>query len=235
MRKSRMFEGLRTWNPYFGCYHNCYSGGCWAKRRLAHRIGRAINCKMCYEFTPHLHPKRLKRVPRDPRIFVVAHGDLFGWWVPKDVIERILEVCRSVDKEIWFFETKNPRRYFDFIDKFPENTVLSTTIETNREYPFRVRGYTPPPVERFHFIHEVRVHSDFPVHVSIEPIMDFDLDIMVRWIRLIKPFKVSVGYDSLHNGLPEPPLEKTLALIKELEKFTVVERKQMNPTGRRLR
>ena len=221
-----MFEGLKTWNPYFGCRHYCYRGGCWARRKLAHRLGTRLNCDLCYDFKPHFHPERLKRVPEDPRIFVVAHGDLFGWWVPREVIESILDVCRSIPKEMWFFETKNPKRYFEFLDLFPENTVLSTTIETNREYPFEVRGYTPPPIERFKHIYEVRTHG-FPVHVSIEPIMDFDHKVLIRWVKLIKPFKVAVGYDSLHNGLPEPYREKTLKLIRELEEFTDVERKQI--------
>jgi len=224
---SRMFEGLRTWNPWFGCFHNCYRGGCWAKRRLAHRLGKKLDCQECYDFKPHLHPERLKRIPSDPRIFVVAHGDLFGSWVPHNIITTILTVCNSKPKETWFFETKNPRRYIDFIGWFPENTVLSTTIETNRRYSSEIRGFTPSPIERFEAIRELTRYIKFPVHVSIEPIMDFDLEVMVAWMRTLKPVKVAVGYDSLNNHLPEPPKSKTMQLIKELEKFTDVERKQL--------
>ena len=65
----------------------------------------------------------------------------------------------------------------------------------------------------------------FPIHISIEPILDFDLPVLVHWMRQLKPFRVSVGYDSLNNSLPEPFPGKTLKLISELEKFTDVERK----------
>lgn len=223
--KSRMFEGLRTWNPYFGCQHRCYKGGCWAKKRLAHRLGKMLDCQLCYDFVPHLHSERLNRVPSDPKIFVVAHGDLFGYWVSSGVIHRILNVCREIPKEVWFFETKNPRRYAEFADAFPSNTVLSTTIETNRQYSKAVMGYAPSPLERLRGIN--RISHKFPIHVSIEPIMDFDLNDMVAMMKFLQPIKVAVGYDSLNNGLPEPPKEKTLRLIKKLEEFTEVERKQL--------
>ena len=216
-------QPLKTYNPYFGCLHKCYHNGCWVKKRLAHRIGRGIKCQLCYDFTPHLHEKRLLKVPREPRIFVGAHCDQFGSWVPTEVIERVLAVCRENPKEMWFFETKNPRRYLKFLDQFPENTVLSTTIETNIPYSTEVRGNTLPPKNRY--LDFLQVSKKFPRHVSIEPIMKFDLEILVLWMKVIKPVKISVGYDSLRNCLPEPTKQKTMTLIKELEKFTEVERK----------
>lgn len=222
-RKSRMFEGLRTWNPWFGCNYHCYRDGCWPKKILAHRLGRGLKCDRCYNFTPHYHQNRLAHIPKDPRIFVVAHGDFFAPWVPHWVIEEVLEVCRETPKEMWFFETKNPVRYLNFLKLFPENTMLSTTIETNRNFTTDVRGHTPLPIDRFRAIIKVGL----PVHISIEPILDFDLKELLRWMKVIAPVKVSVGYDSLNNMLPGPGYGKTVRLIEELEKFTEVERKQI--------
>ena len=227
---TRMFEGLRTWNPVFGCLHNCYDGGCWAKKKLAHRMGARFNCQMCYDFKPHVHEERLDRIPPDPRIFVTAHGDLFGdwfWW-KKGTVERILSVCRETEKELWFFETKNPRRYLDFVGQFPQNTMLSVTMETNREYPESIKGNTPHPRRRFLSMMRVKKQIDWPIHVSVEPILDFDLDKLLGRIRSLEPVWVSVGYDSLNNGLPEPPISKTMELIKELSHFTWVERKKLD-------
>lgn len=182
-----------------------------------------LDCQLCYDFKPHLHLERLDRIPSDPKIFVVAHGDLFGDWVTAFAIETILEACGKKAKEMWFFETKNPWGYHPFLPRFPENTVLSTTIETNRQYSREVMGYAPPPVDRF----RAMVRIGLPIHISIEPIMDFDLPELVNWMKILHPVKVAVGYDSLNNNLPEPPKEKTLLLIEELEKFTDVERKQL--------
>lgn len=58
--------------------------------------------------------------------------------------------------------------------------------------------------------------------VSIEPIMDFDLEPFVQWISDIKPILVHVGYDDYSNNLVEQPLSKTKQLIDNLRKFTTV-------------
>lgn len=190
---------------------------------MAHRMGTMLNCPLCYDFKPHLHADRLARVPKEPRIFVVAHGDLFGNWVPSGTIHMILETCRGSPKELWFFETKNPRRYIEFLNFFPENTVLSTTIESNRKQ--RGMGRTPSPEERFLYINRVALH--FPIHIAIEPIMEFDLRVLVNWMDTLRPVKIAIGYDSLNNHLAEPSKVKTLKLIEALEKFTDVERKKL--------
>lgn len=226
-RKNRMFEDLRTWNPWFGCKYGCYRKGCWAYKRLAHRMGKMLKCQQCYDFKPHFHAERLTRIPRDPKIFVVAHGDLFGDWVPSGIIFMILEACRQTPKDLWFFETKNPRRYLEFLEFFPKNTMLSTTIETNRVFPTSIRGKTPFPDMRLEAMLEVKEQSEFPIHIANEPILPFDLEDMVEWMKMLEPKKISVGYDSLKNELPEMPKSKTLKLIKEYEKFTDVERKQL--------
>lgn len=227
-----MFEGLKTWNPWFGCYYRCYKDGCWAKRRLSHRLGKMLKCDLCYDFKPHFHKERLENIPSDFGIFVVAHGDFFAPWVPFSAIQSVLFECRKVPKEVWFYESKNPARFFDFISMdgpgmFPENTVLSTTIETNKDFGKAIMGMAPPTTERLRYIYDIGLYSKLPVHISIEPIMDFDLNVLLRWMKIVKPFKVSVGYDSLNNNLPEPSKEKTLELIEELETFTDVERKQL--------
>ena len=58
--------------------------------------------------------------------------------------------------------------------------------------------------------------------ISIEPIMDFDLDTFVCWIKNIKPSFVSIGADSKKSGLPEPTSEKIHQLIEKLSDFTEV-------------
>jgi len=61
--------------------------------------------------------------------------------------------------------------------------------------------------------------------VSIEPVMDFDLDIFINGLRTIKPEFVYIGYDNYNNKLTEPSKQKVNKLIKRLEKFTEVRKK----------
>ena len=52
--------------------------------------------------------------------------------------------------------------------------------------------------------------------ITVEPVMDFDLDVLMGWIIDIKPCMVWLGYDSKNCHLPEPPLAKVKALHWEL-------------------
>jgi hypothetical protein len=63
-------------------------------------------------------------------------------------------------------------------------------------------------------------------YVTIEPIMDFDLEPMVELIKSCSPIQVNIGADSGGNKLSEPSKGKVLDLIAELEKFTKIHNKK---------
>ncbi len=223
---SRMFGFVsETWNPIVGCLHNCYNGRCWARmmaKRQKHR------CQLCYEFKPHIHFDRLKpfNVSKPKTIFVCSMSDLFGWFIPGRWIMYVLDVCHKSKGPItWFFETKNPARYVSYIDIMPENIILSTTIETNLDIPV---SKAPPTYERYMVMRKIKGCKK---HVSIEPIIDFNLEVMVNWIRDIEPVKVTIGFDNYNANLPEPPLEKVIKLKRKLEDFTEVECKKSKKYG----
>jgi len=65
--------------------------------------------------------------------------------------------------------------------------------------------------------------------VTVEPVLDFDVDIMEKWIREIRPEACYVGYDSKKNYLPEPELRKVKTLIKKLKETTDVRVKTIRP------
>jgi len=58
--------------------------------------------------------------------------------------------------------------------------------------------------------------------LSLEPLLDFDVDVLVKEIEHVKPSFISIGADSKGHNLPEPPAGKIKELIQELEKFTEV-------------
>ena len=222
---TRMYKFVRkTWNPFVGCSFNCKY--CWA-RRLAKRL----SCEFCREFLPHLHPERLDKIPK-PRggiVFVCDMGDISV--AHRKLVEKILGAVIEAQKRTdttYFFETKNPTVYYTCILRYdlkPDQTIVSTTIETNREDLTKAVSLAPPPKVRYQSMKLL----DWPrKHVSIEPIMRFDLSVMFEWITGINPECVSVGYDNYGNKLPEPRLQDVLKLIELLEESGIkVERKTL--------
>jgi len=170
-KKTKMFKFVdTTFNPIVGCSHACYGGNCWA-RKLFEFGAKAHHYD--WDFTePHILPERLKQVSKlRGNVFVVDMGDMFCDSVPSRWINAVLRACQSNEKALFFFETKNPARYSEFLDQFPKNSVLSATIETNRD---EYTSWNAP--SRASRILAMKELSWPRKHISVEPIMDFDMD-----------------------------------------------------------
>lgn len=151
-------------------------------------------------------------------IFVGSSIDMWAWVISTNWLIRTLGYCKKFDNK-YLYQSKNPERFFDLIDYFPKNTVLGTTIETNRSYEL---SDAPNPFKRVVAMVEITDFTRFERMVSIEPIMDFDLDNLVDMIWKISPSFVSIGADSKRHNLPEPNGKKIEKLIEELKGFTEV-------------
>ena len=207
----------KTWNPVIGCLHGC--SYCWAKKYALERLGNTEKYKN--GFAPKLAENELNRRFKNQFVFVSDMGDLFGEWVPKEWILRVIEAIRNSPSSDFLFLTKNPNRYKEFSHLCRNNVVLGATIETNRSYGF---SKAPSVAERAKAMIDLQYDRKF---LSIEPIIDFDLEIFVGWIEKIAPIQVAVGYDNWHNRLPEPSLSKTLQFIERLNEFANVRERKL--------
>jgi protein gp37 len=208
-----MFENItKTWNPVVGCLHNCTY--CWA-RRLAETKLKDVE-RYRDGFVPKLVEKELNKRFHKEYVFVSDMGDLFGEWVPEEWIIKVIDAIRESPTSNFLFLTKNPGKYLKYVKLYPENLVLGATIETNRNYPV---SEAPTTAERYKAMAELPYRNKL---VSIEPIMDFDLETFVQWISEIEPVLVHVGYDNYNCRLSEPQLSKTKELIENLQTFTRV-------------
>jgi len=195
--KGNMYSWVtHTWNPFHGCLHDCKY--CYLK------VGTGSVPKA--EF---FEDKIKTNLGKGRTIFVGSAGDLFGSWVPKSFIMEVLAHCRKFDN-IYLFQTKNPRRFSEFLYFMPGKRILGTTIETNRIGLFMSISKAPSPTERALSMKAL----PGPKEVTIEPIMNFDLGPMVSLVHIVAPKFVVIGADSKGHDLPEPSKEKIESLIR---------------------
>lgn len=193
-----------TWNPIKGkCPHDCYY--CYCKRYYSESHPQP---------ELHLDEKELKvDLGEGNFIFVGSSCDVWAEAIPREWIDRVLVKCQAHSNR-YLFQTKNPGRFHSYLEVVPLHSVFGTTIESNRSKV----GLAPLPYYRYKAMREMPGHK----MVSIEPVMDFDLYTMVKWIQEIAPDFVSIGADSKGHHLPEPSSDKVDSLIEELSKFTEV-------------
>ena len=172
------------------------------------------HCKQCESYSPHEHPERLTRLYPDKTILTCTFGDIS--FAKPEFMAKVFEVMRSDTKDRnWLLQSKNPKCFEQYLSQLPENTYLVTTLETNRDTTKRI-SKAPLTSKRLADFKALKWDKKF---VTVEPVMDFDLEEFTDMILSVKPECVFIGYNSKPNKvkLPEPSKEKTLELIKRLE------------------
>ena len=183
---------------------------------------RKKHCSDCYSFNPHFHAERLDNsLPRtngNGFIFCCDMGDV-AFCKPK-WMQQILARIKQLPDRTFLIQSKNPSVFKNY--HFPENVLLGTTIETDRDKLYYGISSAPLPSQRYKAMMKLEHPRKI---VTIEPILDFDVKILEEWISNIGPETCYVGYDSKKNFLPEPELSKARALMKRLKETTNVRAK----------
>jgi len=208
-QKGNMYPWVtHTWNVIKGkCPHDC--SYCYMKRYPQPEL--------------HFDERELKTdLGSGNFIFVGSSCDMWAESIYDEWIDQILEHCRLYPQNTYLFQSKNPLRFGYWNIDLPPKVILGATIETCQA----TGDYSESPHPRSRFEAMLYLTQGMhPLMVSIEPIMDFDLDTLVGWIKDIQPEFVSIGADSGHNHLPEPSPDKVRALIAELKQFTEIRSK----------
>jgi DNA repair photolyase len=158
-----------------------------------------------------------KNLGRDNFIFIGSSCDMWAENIEKGWIEKVLLQAEVYAFNRYLFQTKNPRRFWDFENHLDHiNCDIGTTIETNRIYP--CMGDTPRPVDRGGAIDALDKFNRF---ITIEPILDFDIGDFTAIIKNADPDYINIGADSGNNHLPEPEPEKIRELLQELGDYKI--------------
>ena len=204
--KGNMYSWVtHTWSPVIGCMHQC--DYCYVKTYRDLPTIPFINGPF-----PSLGTGNT--------IFVGHMCDMFATNVEKTVIDSILKHCNNFTNT-YVFQTKNPKRFLDF--EFPTNSILGTTIETNRDDLVATFSKAPAPSERGKYIGKLYNHVE--TFVTIEPILDFDVDEFIQLMLIANPTFINIGADSKRHGLPEPSGEKIISFINSISPYIEIREK----------
>lgn len=231
-KAASMYPGTKTWSPFMGCNFDCtYCKATFqrqAKRRKLQE-DREEGCEHCYRYTPHEHPDRLNGIPGGKKsesdvttVFVCASADIS--FCGREFVGKIIEaIKRKNERDLahdtplltYYLQSKRPQCFTPFLKDLPKNVILLTTLETNRDEGYKAISKAPPLSKRFRQFLEL----DYPRKaVTVEPMLDFDVDEFAKRIVRLAPEHVYMGYNS-HEAevvLPEPPHRKVVALAEAL-------------------
>ena len=218
-QKGNMYEFItHTWNPIKGkCSHDC--SYCYMKQMVPHNNPPRI---AEHEFLTDLGNGNF--------IFIGSSTDMFAEDIPSQWITRVLDYCKLQhdvgNKNAFLLQSKNPQRFLEFVDHpIAKRCVFGTTIESNRFYP-EIMCKAPQIEERVEAM-EKMANLGFTTMVTAEPLLCFDLEQMLEYIKRCNPKKVNIGRNSCRNiELPEPSKEEVKLLIEGLKGISKIEIKK---------
>jgi len=212
-------HSVYQWNPFCGCKFDCI----YCRNSFQAQLKRWAkkNCQRCYNFEPHEHPERLNQsLPETGYmqfVFTCSMGDIS--FCSMEYLEKIVGRIRREQNKTFLIQSKNPKT-FARID-WPNNVILGVTIETNCGGMYQYYKISKAPLPVIRCLDFIKIQHLFKM-ITIEPVLDFDVEIFRSRIKDINPCMVWIGYDSKKNNLPEPPIEKVKELHWELSKMGIV-------------
>jgi DNA repair photolyase len=214
----------------------------WVTHTHAHLGGECPHrCSYCYVDSPrfgrpakYVGPLRLIEAEFAVKygaartIFVENCNDLFADAVPWEFILRVMAHCREWPENTYVFQTKNPMRMGLAAagGHIPLGSLLGCTIETNRD--MSAIGSAPPAIERARAMEVLSTHLGWRTFITVEPILDFDLERLYVVLCDARPSFVNIGADSKNHGLPEPSVENVMGLVDRLRAAGIEIREKHN-------
>jgi len=203
-----------TWNPIKGrCPHQCTY--CYMRHKPVGELrldGKALNDDL----------------GSDRTIFVGSSTDMWADEVPRIWINEVMMRIVENSGNHYVFQTKNPYGFTGWVHE--GDYVLGVTLESNRDYEI---SQAPCIAVRVSDLRHLCGHclGKPQIFISIEPILDFDINTLIEIITHISPDFVTIGADSKKTRLPEPSPEKIHDLVTTLQTFMDV---RLKPNLKRL-
>lgn len=191
-----------SWNPGTGCHHDCPY--CFA-RSMARRFKGG-------DFEPKFHPERLDEPLKEKQskvIFLGSNCDLWGCWVPREWIERVLAVVEKARHHVFVTLTKNPARYQEF--DLPMNLWPGASLDYSGPGE---KSKAPSNLDR---IHTMAVLQNERKILSIEPLFPGAEDFYIQHVPRVKAAGIIVGLQTPVHAKNVPSAVGMMALMNALK------------------
>jgi len=185
------------WNPFKGCEFECE----YCKESFQRQELRDLHdCRKCRNYKIHIHPELLEDgyILPDTHymrfIFTCASGDI-SFCKGSDILDKyflsiIDRIAREPGKN-FLLQSKDPDT-FNRIKRIPSNLTLGITLETNRDDGYAEVSLAPVPSKRYNDFRKIKHKYKM---LTLEPMLKFDLPIMLEWINNIRPDFIWIGTD----------------------------------------
>ena len=166
------------------------------------------------------------KYPEGATVFLEHMNDLFALGVPGALVRDIILHAREYYKTNFVFQTKDPYRALEWRRTFRRNWMIGTTIESDRPMATTT---APSPEDRACGMQAWEAEAPHVQRfVTIEPILDFDVDRLLGLLRIARPDFVNIGADSKGSGLVEPSPGKVRDLLNGMAEAGLTIRKKNN-------
>ena len=143
------------------------------------------------------------RFKKGDTVFVCHMTDLFA--MPSWIIVDVLTHCSLWPEAEYVFQTKVPWNVAPYLLTMPPRRVIGTTIESDNETGWELRGNATRRLG----------NAGERTFVTVEPITEFTEDFADILVSIGSSF-VNIGADSKGHSLPEPTGAEVLGLIADL-------------------
>ena len=203
--KGNMYDWIdATWNPIKGeCSHNCHY--CYMKRWGKQKPIRLFQKELMAD------------LGKNNLIFVGSSCDMFAEDIPMEWISSVFNHCNLFKDNRYLFQTKNPERLYGIRTLLPSNSIIGTTIESNKT--FNEMGNTPSPITRLKWIRMIK-YFGLETIITVEPVMDFDTFLFAGILIAANPNWINIGANTSYNiKLKEPEKDKIIKLLELLNRY----------------
>lgn len=150
-------------------------------------------------------------------IFVGSSCDIFAEEIHPNWTRMVIEHCNKFDNK-YLLQTKNPNGFYKHLHDLDEKFILGCTIESDVYHYCMAKS--PEPHNRASAMKKIK-NKKF---ITIEPILNFNVNYFAQMINEINPDWVNIGADSGVNKLNEPTSERIYKLISLLNGKIVIKK-----------